>query len=124
MYNITNNSKMYQRRNMKKAVLLFLVCIILCCFTALTVAGEEPEEKKGEQLFNKHCAACHPNGGNIINSDYTLHKDSMASHGIKTPDDIVSYMRSPGTGMPAFDKEKLSDELAKEIANYILDAFK
>jgi len=109
---------------MKKAFLLFIICSVVFCFTAFTIAGEKSGDKKGEQLFNEYCAACHPNGGNIINSDYTLHKTSMASHDIKTPDDIVSYMRSPGPGMPAFDKEKLSDELAKVIAEYILDIFK
>ena len=109
---------------MKKAVLLVITCAVACCFAALTFAGEESGMKTGEQFFNEHCAACHPNGGNIINPEHTLHKNSMASHGIKTADDIVSYLRSPGTGMPSFDKEKLPDERAREVADYILDTFK
>ena len=109
---------------MKKAFVLFMACAVACCFAALTLADEESGMKKGEQLFKERCAACHPNGGNIIDPEDTLQKKTLASHGIKTADDIVSYLRSPGTGMPTFDKEKLPDDRAREIADYILDTFK
>ena len=109
---------------MKKAVVLFIVFAFSCFVAALTLAGEESGMKKGEQLFSEHCAACHPNGGNIIDPEDTLQKKTLTSHGIKTADDIVGYLREPGTGMPAFDKEKLPDEQAREIAEYILDTFK
>ncbi|MGZ8460709.1 MAG: c-type cytochrome, partial [Candidatus Deferrimicrobiaceae bacterium] len=70
------------------------------------------------------CAACHPDGGNIIKPAVTLHKKDMDAHGVKTADDIVGKMRNPGTGMTRFDTKMISDKDAKEIAQYILTAFK
>ena len=77
----------------------------------------------GEELFKKRCSMCHPNGGNIIKPEMTLHKKHLAIHGIKTADDIIRIMRNPGTGMPKFSENILSNEDAKKIAGYILSTF-
>ncbi|MBP2679434.1 MAG: cytochrome c, class, partial [Deltaproteobacteria bacterium] len=37
---------------------------------------------------------------------------------------IVGKMRNPGPGMTRFDTKTISDKDAKEIAQYILKAFK
>ncbi|MGZ8430026.1 MAG: c-type cytochrome, partial [Candidatus Deferrimicrobiaceae bacterium] len=84
----------------------------------------EKMESKGAKQFQRHCAACHPDGGNIIKPAVTLHKKDMDAHGVKTADDIVGKMRNPGTGMTRFDTKMISDKDAKEIAQYILTAFK
>jgi cytochrome c6 len=109
---------------MRKVLFLFIFFAALYCFVSFSLAEDRSAKQNGEQLFNQHCAACHPDGGNIIDSNKTLHKSSMVSHGIKTSDDIIRYMRSPGLGMPSFDEKKLSDKLAGEIAEYILHEFK
>ena len=54
----------------------------------------------------------------------TLHKKSLAEHGITKPEDIVKTMRNPGPGMTKFDKKIIPDEEAKKIAKYILETFK
>jgi len=93
----------------------------------LSAAGlyaSEKKDSKGARLFQEHCAACHPNGGNIIKADYSLHKKDLNTHGVRTAKDIVGKMRNPGPGMTRFDAKTISDKDAKEIGEYILKTFK
>ncbi len=78
----------------------------------------------GEQVFNKHCKKCHPGGGNIINSEKTLFRDTLAANNINTPEDIINTMRNPGKGMPKFDVDKIPDDEAGKVGEYILNTFK
>lgn len=77
----------------------------------------------GQALFEKHCALCHPDGGNIINPKKTLHKMDRDANNIKTAEDIVKTMRNPGPGMTKFTEEKISNDDATKIAEYILHVF-
>ncbi len=90
----------------------------------ISMASEAGGNKAGEAEFNEHCVMCHPNGGNIINPQKTLHKKDLEANNIKTPDDIVKIIRNPGPGMPKFDESAISAEEAKKIAEYILATFK
>lgn len=78
----------------------------------------------GEELFKQHCMVCHPDGGNIVKPDYTLHAKALKSHNIGKPEDIVRIMRSPGAGMTTFDEATIPDKEALAIAEYILKTFK
>jgi len=78
----------------------------------------------GEKLFNEHCKKCHRNGGNIINPEKTLYKDALEANNIRTPEDIIRIMRSPGKGMPKYDENKIPDEEARQLGEYILGTFK
>jgi cytochrome c6 len=78
----------------------------------------------GETLFKQHCAACHPNGGNIVNPQKTLNRKDLDANKIKTADDIVRLMRNPGPGMSKFDAKLIPDKDAHLIAQYILYTFK
>lgn len=78
---------------------------------------------EGAALFKKHCAVCHPDGGNIINAKKTLSRKSLEGSNIRTAEDIVNKMRNPGPGMTKFTEERISDEDAKKIADYILATF-
>src|SRR5689334_22375156 len=40
------------------------------------------QAKSGEALFKQHCAVCHPDGGNIVKPEYTLHRKSLVAHNI------------------------------------------
>ena len=102
-------------------------CLVVSVGLALPAAGLNAAEKKesaGAKLFQQHCAACHPNGGNIIKPALTLHKKDMDAHGVKTAGDIVGKMRNPGPGMTRFDAKTISDTDAKEIAEHIQNSFK
>lgn len=105
----------------KIGVLAVSICLVLA---SAGFGAAEKKESAGAKLFQQHCAACHPNGGNIIKPAMTLHKKDMEAHGVKTAADIVGKMRNPGPGMSRFDAKTVSDKDAKEIAEYILQAFK
>ncbi|MBE0605456.1 MAG: c-type cytochrome [Deltaproteobacteria bacterium] len=101
--------------------------LVACVGLVLPAAGLNAAEKKepaGAKLFQQHCAACHPNGGNIIKPAMTLHKKDMDANGVKTVNDIVGKMRNPGPGMTRFDAKTVSDKDANEIAQYVLNTFK
>lgn len=109
---------------MKKTVHL-VTALLLCLVPAvLAAAGSHEEGKSGESLFKWNCAVCHPDGGNIIRPNKTLHKKDREANGVITAADIIGKMRRPGEGMTQFDKNTIPDNDAAKIAKYILDTFK
>ncbi len=108
---------------MKTFRIVVLAVITVCLSAAFAAAGSGKETGAGKELFMKHCAACHPDGGNIINAQKTLHKKDLTANNIKSAKDIIGKMRNPGAGMSQFDKNTVSDKEAKEIAEYILKTF-
>ncbi len=103
---------------MKKLLTITATTIIIASGAATALAAS------GEELFKKHCAVCHPNGGNIIKPALTLQKKQLEQHGIKNWQGIVKNMRNPGAAMTKFDKNTLPDKDAKAIAEYVLKTFK
>ena len=108
---------------MKKALSLSVVIFLSLC-VGLGVAVEKMKEKTGESLFKEDCEICHPDGGNIMDPQKTLHRKDLEKQGITKPEDIIRIMRNPGPGMISFDEKKIPDGEAKEIAEYILETFK
>jgi cytochrome c6 len=108
---------------MKKALVVLILAVSLMLFGIACQAEKAAEETPGKALFQQHCAACHPDGGNIINPDFPLHKAKLREHNITKPGDIVEKMRNPGPGMTKFDKNTVSDKDAEEIADYILKTY-
>jgi len=101
-------------------------------FSSSLCANGASEGKSGEQLFKEHCAACHPNGGNILSPQKTLSRKDREANNIKTADDVVKKMRNPGpfpthpqewAGMKMFDEKTISKDDAQKIADYILQTF-
>jgi len=107
---------------MKKQLGLFLMLAGAC---SLALSGcERQSGSSGEAMFQQHCAACHPNGGNAINPQKTLRSKDFAANNIKSPGDIVHRMRNPGTGMPMFSRNVIPDKDAYQVAHYIFSTFK
>lgn len=111
--------------------MFILVCAIL--LSGSLPAIQDSKGKTGESLFEKHCAVCHPDGGNRLNPEQTLHQKDLKANGFNTPEDIVRKMRNPGafsphagkwSAMKTFDKKTLPDEEALRIADYILKTFR
>jgi len=105
-----------------------LSAVSLVLFLAMPVAavfaGEVAPAKSGEELFKKHCAVCHPGGGNIMNSKKPINSKALEVRNIKKSDDILKVLRNPTPPMVKFNEKALPDEDAKAIADYIFDAFK
>jgi cytochrome c6 len=109
---------------MKKILAASAIVASVCLLGVTAFAKEEAKGGAGETLFKQNCAVCHPDGGNIINPKKTLKKTDLDANGVKTAADIVGKMRNPGPGMTKFDAKTISDKDAKEIAEYVLKAFK
>jgi cytochrome c6 len=107
---------------MKKVFLLFVIMVVVASLAGMGFSQGEAK-KSGEALFKQHCAACHPDGKNIINPKKTMGKNDMEANKIKSSDDIMKLMRNPGPGMVKFDEKTISDKDAQEIAEYILKTF-
>lgn len=99
-----------------------VLCLTYTGSAALVQAAEA--KNAGEVKFKQHCAVCHPDGGNIVNSKKTLHKKDRDANNVKTEADILKLVRKPGPGMTPFDVKTLSDKDAGEIAKYIIKTFK
>src|SRR5512146_824840 len=108
---------------MRKAFILLsvLAIAVLVVGAASTAKGAG---KTGEELFKQNCSPCHPDGGNIVNPQKTLHQKDREANGVKTASDIMGKMRNPGPGMTTFDEKTVPDKDAKKIAEYILKTFK
>ncbi|MBZ0157517.1 MAG: c-type cytochrome [Alphaproteobacteria bacterium] len=109
--------------NMKK-IILVSVCTAFFLLSSLPALAASKATAQGKALFEKHCAVCHPGGGNTIRPEKTLHRKALAEHNITTAKDIIKTMRNPGPGMPRFDKATIPDKDAQKIAGYILNTFK
>ena len=71
-------------------------------------------------VFKKNCAACHKGGGNIMNPDKTLSKESLdknKANSVAAVKKIISEGKAP---MPAF-AGKLKDEQIDEVAAYVIE---
>ena len=62
---------------MKKGVIAAVTVLALGAFAANVLAAEA--KAKGEDLFKAKCAACHPDGGNVMNAKKTLKKKDLAA---------------------------------------------
>lgn len=102
------------------------VLLLSVCFSAADGLCDTGKGEKisGKNEFNKHCAVCHPDGGNTINVNKPLHKKELRANGVKSAKDIIAKMRNPGPGMTKFDERIISNKEAKAIAEYILKTFK
>ena len=90
---------------MKKLMLLLFV-ISLFPLVSNKATGAATSKKGGESLFNRHCSACHSDAGRL-----------------KSKKNIIGKMRNPMSSMPQFDENKISNENAKKIDDYIHQEF-
>jgi len=120
----------------KKTFIIFLSVVLAVTVLMLGAACSQKEPAKepikepvketsmrGEALFKQHCYPCHPDGGNVINPNKTLHKKDREANGVNTAADIIGKMRNPGPGMTKFDEQTLPDADAKDIADYEIKTF-
>lgn len=110
---------------MRKGLIAMVALLAICSFAATVLADTKKGEKvDGAKEFKEHCAACHIDGGNIVNAKKTLSRKDREANGVKSAKDIIRNMRKPGPGMTPFDTKTISDKEAKAIADYIIKTFK
>ena len=84
-------------------------------------SGQASQEISGAKIFNDNCRVCHQNGGNLVVPSIPL----RGSLKLASFDIFLSFIREPRMPdglkgpMPAFSKEQISDEQAKELYQYV-----
>ena len=118
----------------KSAVILYAFCLLnvtaLGYFGGELVFGGKSAGQKtqvvgieisGEE-FNKSCSPCHPNGGNSIKENLPVKRAPQ----LVTFDVFLAYIRNPKardgskTIMPPFPADRLSEQQAREVYQYIV----
>ena len=89
--------------------------------------AESTEETQiSSQQFKKSCSACHPGGGNTFKAHLPLKRAPQLAD-FKT---FLDYLRNPKprdgsqTIMPPFPADRLSEQQAREIYQYIIQVLK
>jgi cytochrome c6 len=72
------------------------------------------------QLFEIHCAGCHPNGGNIIRRGKTLKAKALNRYGY-TEVSAVADIIANGKGVMSAYRDRLTDETIHTLATYVLE---
>ena len=110
-------------------ILVYLLCSLTVAvlgfygaqlvYAAKGAAGAD--YRQGERLYAANCGACHPSGGNAISPGLPV----LNSPQMKDPKTFINFNRSPVKAdgsrgiMPAFTKDKLSDNDLKQIYEYV-----
>mmetsp|Transcript_19466 Transcript_19466/g.28853 ORF Transcript_19466/g.28853 Transcript_19466/m.28853 type:complete len:146 (+) Transcript_19466:213-650(+) len=90
-------------------------------FSAAVPQASAGDMAAGKKLFLVNCAACHPNGQNVIMPQKTLEKDALDEYlaGGRSEESVIRQVTNGKNAMPAFGG-RLSDEAIEVIASYII----
>jgi mono/diheme cytochrome c family protein len=100
-----------------------VLCVAAVCIALLSFGGfgqASAKSKIGEEEFKKNCSSCHPKGGNVIEPEDTI-KGSPKLRDFKT---FLSWIRKPVQPMPTFSASQISEEQARQLYDYIVEASK
>ena len=101
---------------------LLVGSLTLCLIASLwlVVATPARAETTPVELFEVHCAGCHPNGANIIRRGKNLKQRALKRHGYESIDAIATLITN-GKGLMSAYGDQLSETEITSLANYILD---
>ena len=102
---------------MKALLVVVVLTINLIAFTS-PAAQAEPIPTEGSALFELHCAACHPHGGNIIRRGRTLKLAALRRRDLASPDAIAEIARNGIGQMGGYERE-LGESGDREVAEWI-----
>ena len=82
--------------------------------------------EQGVAIFEAKCAACHENGGNVLQRGKTLFPEALQANGYATEPEIIKLLVNGKGQMPKYQGaippvSKLTDEEIAEVANYVLE---
>jgi uncharacterized membrane protein len=111
-------------------VLAFFTVVALGYFGGrLVFGGHLPTGSKtfaaGQKIYQAHCSACHPNGGNALMANMPIRgSDKLAN--FQTFNDFIRKPQLPGGAkgpMPGFNYQKISHQEAKGLYDYVRQEF-
>ena len=102
-----------------RAAAPIVVAALIATSPMAAVAGDA---KKGIDIFDANCAACHAGGQNVIMPEKTLQKDALVSYlaGGMKESSVVSQVTNGKNAMPAFGG-RLEDEDIADVAAYVIN---
>ena len=103
---------------MKTLTIVLAAGIMVCSFVLAGVTQDSAQGGAGEAVFQRNCAGCHANGGNVIKPAKPL----KGAPAMQKFDTFLAWIRNPAQPMPVFSTSKISDQQAKELYDYILKA--
>jgi len=100
-------------------LLLGLMAVLVWVYPVLADELNSPPQEPA-QLFEVHCAGCHPNGGNIIRRGKTLRTKALKRYGY-TEVSAVADIIANGKGIMSAYRDRLTDETIHTLATYVLE---
>lgn len=106
-----------------------LLGVYVLCFLAVTTLGwygdkltysarvdaVPPQARQGALLFVNNCWSCHPEGGNLIAPALQLRSSTK----LQDLTIFVGWIRHPNPPMPPFPLERVSDQQARILYQYV-----
>ncbi|QNI74020.1 cytochrome c553 (cytochrome c6) [Synechococcus sp. NOUM97013] len=115
----TNSKRRTGRLNTSEGGwMLPLILSMLLALTLLWPAETLALPSSGAELFDLHCAGCHPNGGNIIRRGKTLKLKALEQQGINNAEAIAAIART-GIGQMSGYAEALGEGNDVIVADWI-----
>ena len=102
--------------------LLTIFLILVAAWGIMTSSSVMAAEiNPGPEIFQVHCAGCHPNGGNIIRRGKTLKQKALKKYGVDSLEAIAALVTNGKNNMPAF-QTRLSEQQIQAVSTYVLEA--
>lgn len=94
--------------------------LVICLWLSSATIAWANTTPSANELFDLHCAGCHPNGANIIRRGKNLKQKALKRHGYDSADQIATLI-THGKGLMSAYGEQLSPQEITSLANYVLE---
>ena len=105
-------------QNFKILFVSTLCFFITSLFLILPGQAFALDEKHGKDLFFKHCAGCHLNGGNIVRRNKTLKMKDLKRNGLDN-EEAIARIAKEGIGIMSGYEEYLTEGDDLLVASWI-----
>lgn len=105
--------------SLTKQVAAFLLALVVGIF-AWGSPAVAAETSNGAQLFEIHCAGCHPKGGNIIRRGKNLKQQALKRNQMDSLEAIAEIVTHGKNNMSAFG-DRLSTSEIQAVSAYVLE---
>jgi cytochrome c6 len=96
-----------------------ILLIVLLCFFSFSLPVFALNLEQGQQLFEVHCAGCHPQGGNILRRGKNLRQKALKRYQMDNAEAIINLVTKGKNNMSAFS-DRLSPEEIETVTAYVL----
>jgi cytochrome c6 len=98
------------------SIVLVAIALVSTLFASPAIAADADN---GGKIFSANCAACHMGGGNMVNPEKTLKKETLSKYSMDSLDAIKTQVTNGKAAMPAFGGRLTAAEI-EDVATYVL----